>query len=106
TRKTNTGVGQTRELEGEVRAGHVEHDRCRGHGYIGEQCFLLDVGDDAAVYNARIAFAATGGDLHARIEQLGNVAAPDNGGNTHLTCHDGRMAGTTTLVGDDGACLL
>jgi hypothetical protein len=72
---------------------------------VQHRLFLVE-GDDAAVDDAGIAFAAAGGHFHAGIQQVGGVAATHDGGHAHFARHDGRVTGATAFVGDDGAGLL
>src|SRR3989344_615067 len=101
--QAHTGVRQLCEVEGAVRVADVHHDLERQirHGVHG---VLLDIEAQFAFEDETgVAFSAGNGHALAVFQQLGGIAATDHGRDTQLAGNDGRVAGTTATVGDDGA---
>ena len=101
--KAHALVRNLAEVKGKLRVADVHHDL---DGNVGQFAATLLLGrelEQPLVDVARVAFGAGHGDRLVFGEHFGCVAAAHHSRNAQLAGDDGRMAGASAAVGDDGA---
>jgi hypothetical protein len=102
-RQADAGVGDLRELEGELRVAHVHHDLHRNLGqvaHVGGDDLELQL---AAIDVTGVALGTRHRDRLALVQHVGGVAAADDRRDAELARDDRGVAGAAAAVGDDRA---
>ena len=101
--QANALVGQLRKVKCQLRIAHIHHDFGGNFGHGAPDHFGHFRFEQSIVNTARITFGTTHGHKRAIFQLRGGIATSHHGWNTQLSGNDGRMAGTPSPVGHDGA---
>ena len=101
-RQADTGIGYAAEVERAVGIGHVHHDLQRRLGHAGKVVALHAEFEFIRIDMAGFALGTGHGDFAVVRNRGGRVAASHHRRNAEFTGNDGRVAGASAAVGDDG----